>query len=313
MREQEPTVSVVIPAYNAAGFIEKTLDTVRAQTYTDHEVVVIDDGSSDKTASVAQAYLTRHGMRGMVLRQDNRGIAAARNAGMRASAGTYVALLDHDDLWYPEKLAAVVAEFGRHPDADLVCHDEKITREGSVVRVSRRRRPAGSIYESLLFDGNILSPSASTFRREHALTLGGFDERAEYLTVEDYDFWMRFSLAYEIRFLGRVLGEYVLVERAASRRIVFHHEALEGMLRQHLDLYLRSHTEGTARVRVRRRLARVHRSAARQLIGYGEAFRDQRAYVFRMLKTYPFEFRNVAVALLWMATLLRRPFLAVRS
>jgi glycosyltransferase involved in cell wall biosynthesis len=305
-------VSVVIPAFNAAGFIETTLDTVRSQTYADHETVVVDDGSSDRTTPVAQAYFTRHGMRGTVLRQDNRGIAAARNAGMRASAGAYVALLDHDDLWYPEKLFEVMAEFQRYPEVDLVCHEENITRDGTVVRVSHRRRPAGNLYESLLFDGNILSPSASTFRRDRALALGGFDERAEYLTVEDYDFWMRFSLSCEIRFLNSILGEYVLVERAASRRIVFHHEALEGMLRQHLDGYRGSNEEWTTGVRVRRRLARVYRSAARQLIGHGEAVHDQRAYVFRMLKTYPFELRNVAVALLWVATVLRRPFLVGR-
>jgi glycosyltransferase involved in cell wall biosynthesis len=313
VRDQDPTVSVVIPAYNAASFIESTLDTVRAQTYADHETVIVDDGSTDRTTSVVQAYFTRHGMRGTVVRQDNQGIAAARNAGMRAAAGAYVALLDHDDLWYPEKLAAVVAEFDQHPEADLVCHDENITRDGALVRVSHRRRPAGNFYESLLFDGNILSPSATTYRRDRALSLGGFDERIEYLTVEDYDFWMRFSLEYEIRFLDRTLGEYVLVERAASRRIVFHHEALEGMLRQHLDAYLRANEERAARLRVRRRLARVYRSAARQLIGYGEAIPDQRAYVFRMLRTFPFELRNIAVALLWMATLLQRPFRPVRS
>lgn len=300
------TVSVVIPAYNAAAFIERTLDSVRAQTLAASETVVVDDGSSDSTSDVARAYFAREGMPGRVVRQDNQGIAAARNTGMRAAAGEYVALLDHDDLWHPGKLAAVMAEFERHPQTDLICHDENITRDGAVLHVSRRRMPTGDLYEALLFTGNMLSPSATVFRRDRALAIGGFDERAEYLTVEDYEFWMRFSRQFQIRFLDRVLGEYVLVERAASRRIVFHHAALEHMLRNHLDAYLQGHPGLAPRLKARRRLARVYRSAARQLIGYGEAPADQRTLIGRMLRTYPFEPRNLAVALLWIVHSRRR-------
>ena len=298
-------VSVVIPAYNAAAFIAQTLDSVRTQTFTEHETIVVDDGSTDRTSDVVEEYFTRHGVRGRVVRQENRGIAAARNAGMREATGTYVALLDHDDLWYPEKLDAVMAEFEDHPGADLVCHNENITRDGRIVRVSRRRLQRGNAYEALLFGGNMLSPSATTLRREAALALGGFDERMEYLTVEDYDFWMRFSRERQIRFLDRVLGEYVLVERAASRRIVFHHDALERMLRDHLSAYSRTHSGLHAQLRVRRRLAQVYRSAARQLISHREGAKDQQMLVGRMLRTYPLEPRNVAVAFLWMAGVLR--------
>lgn len=306
-------VSIVIPAYNAAGFISRTLDTVRAQTFAEHETIVVDDGSTDGTDGVVQAYLTRHAMVGRVVRQENRGIAAARNAGMRASNGTYVSLLDHDDLWYPDKLAAVMAVFERHLDTDLVCHDENITREGRVVRVSRRRLPRGNLYEALLFGGNLLSPSATTVRRDAALALGGFDERPEYLTVEDYDFWLRFSREHRIQFLDRVLGEYVLVDQAASRRIVFHHIALERMLRRHLNVYSSTHDGLLARVRARRRLAQVHRSALRQLIAYKEGAGDQQRLVGRMLRTYPFEVRNIAVALLWVLAAVRRSGEAART
>jgi glycosyltransferase involved in cell wall biosynthesis len=303
---QAPLVSVVIPAYNASSFIGRTLDSVRAQTVAGHETIVVDDGSSDDTAEVARAYFSRHDMRGRVIQQNNGGIAAARNTGIRAAAGTYVALLDHDDLWYPEKLAVVMAEFARHPEVDLICHDENMTRDGQIVRVSRRRLPRGNLYEALLFGGNILSPSATTFRRDMALALGGFDERAEYITVEDYDFWMRVGRERHVRFVDRVLGEYVMVERAASRRIVAHHLALEGMVGDHLRAYLRSNRGLGARIRARRRLAQVYRSALRQLMLYGENVHDQQAFVGRMLRTYPLEPRNIAVALIWTAGSLRR-------
>ena len=304
-------VSVVIPAYNAATFICRTLDSVRAQTFTDAETIVVDDGSTDGTADMAQAYFSRHAMCGRVVRQENRGVSAARNAGIRSATGAYVALLDSDDLWYPEKLAEVMAEFMRRPDADLICHDENMTRDGRLVCVLRRRLPRGKVYETLLFGGNLLSPSATTVRRQAALAIGGFDERAEYQTVEDYDFWMRFSREWSIRFLHRVLGEYVLHEQSASRRVVYHHVALERMLGDHLTVYFRSRPDLITRLRARRRMAQVYRSAARQLISYREAVADQRAYVWRMLLANPFEWRNMAVALIWVGVALRRAFVPV--
>lgn len=300
------TVSVVIPAYNAARFIERTLETVRAQTLQPSEIVVIDDGSVDGTFETVRGYFDRHRVNGRVLRQENLGMAAARNAGMRAADGLYIALLDSDDLWYPEKLSAVMNEFRRHPDVDLVCHDENVSKEGRVVGVSRRRRPRGTLYDALLFGGNLLSPSAAVVRRETALALGGFDERREYVSVEDYDFWMRFSRVGEIRFLPRVLGEYVLREDSASRRIVFHFTALEGMLREHLQAYVDANSGLAGRLRVRRRLSQVYRSAARQLMTHGESSDDQRMFVTRMLRTYPLAPLNVAVALMWVVRSLRQ-------
>jgi len=300
-------ISVVIPAYNAEGVLERTLDSVRSQTFDGYETIVVDDGSTDGTGAVAEAYFSRNRMRARVVRQSNRGVAAARNAGMRAAAGTHIALLDADDLWYPDKLSAVMMEFDRHPDADLICHDENVTRDGRVVRTSRRRLPHGSPYDALLLGGNMLSPSATVMRREEALALGGFDERADYQTVEDYDFWLRFSRQRKIHLLNRVLGDYVLHDRSASRRIVRHHVALECMLHSHLKLYRLSHSGLVAGWRARRRLAQVYRSAARQLIAHREDARDQQAFVARMLKAYPFEPRNVAVALLWFVGMLLRP------
>jgi GT2 family glycosyltransferase len=215
--------------------------------------------------------------------------------------------LDSDDLWRQDKLAATLAAFERYPDTDLVCHNERVILDGRVVRVTRRRASPGRVHETLLFEGNLLSPSAVIVRREAALDAGGFDERPEYLTVEDYDFWLRFSRAGCIRFLDEVLGDFVLRENSASRRIVFHHEALETMLRAHLDAYLAEHPGLLTRLRARRRLARVYRSAARQLIAHREDAHGQHAFVARMLRTYPFEVRNVAVACLWVTGMLRRP------
>ena len=113
-----PPVSVVVPTYNSPALLRATLDSVFAQTFADFELVVIDDGSTDDTpamlASIADPRLR-------VVRQANAGIGHARNRGIDESRGTYVALLDHDDLWHPEKLATQVAFLREHPDCAGCC------------------------------------------------------------------------------------------------------------------------------------------------------------------------------------------------
>jgi len=294
-----PVVSVVIPAYNAAPFIEKTLDSVRAQTYRDYEIVVVDDGSSDGTHSAVEDYLRRHSMPGRCVRQENKKIAGARNTGMRAARGTHIALLDHDDLWYPEKLSIVMAVFGRRPDTDLVCHGENVSRDGAIVHVRRYGPWTPRMYERLLFGGNDLSPSASVFKREKALAIGGFRENPEFNTVEDYDFWMRLSRVAVFHFIDAILGEYQLVERAASRRIEYHHGNLESLLRDHFASLLGKTPPLWARIRMRRRLSAVYRSALGEFMAHREGPEKQRDYALRMLRTFPFDPKNLAKAALW--------------
>lgn len=296
------TVSVVIPAYNAADFIERTLESVFAQTYRSYEVVVVDDGSSDGTHAVVERWLARRGVYGRCIRQPNAKIAAARNTGMRAARGEFIALLDHDDLWTPRKLEIVMAEFERHRDADLVCHNERITRGGETVSITRNGPWVEDMYEKLLFKGNALSPSATVVRKDKALAIGGFREDPEFNTVEDYDFWMRLSQHARFRFLDSVLGEYTLVDRAASRRIEYHHGNTLTMLRDHFRRRFGENPGLAAALRIRKRLATVYRSTVGQLMHHRESPALQRAYVWRMISTFPFDPRNLARAITWMAS-----------
>ncbi|MCX5783023.1 MAG: glycosyltransferase, partial [Elusimicrobia bacterium] len=260
-----PLISVVIPAYNSANFISKTLDSVRAQTFNDYEVVVVDDGSSDETRAVVEKYFALNKMPGRCVRQSNKKIAAARNAGINLARGKFIALLDHDDIWYPQKLEKVVDAFNRHADADLVCHDVDMIRNGKFYKVIRCGY-SGDIYKNLIFRGNALTPSSSVFRRDKALAIGCFRESPEINTVEDYDFWIRFSKTARFFFLQEALSEYHVVESGASKNIDYHINNTERVVSQHMKEFAGENPSWFLRLMMRRRMSVVYRSAALELL-----------------------------------------------
>jgi glycosyltransferase involved in cell wall biosynthesis len=296
-----PKVSVVIPAYNAAAFIEATLATVAAQTFRDFEVLVVDDGSKDDTAGVVDRFLKKHGLAGQAIKQANKKIAGARNTGWRAARGEWIAFLDHDDTWYPNKLSRTIEEIAAHPDAGLVCHWENIVEKGKILRVCENGPWTEGMYERLLFKGNALSPSCVTVKKEMLEKVGGFREDEKFNTVEDYDLWMRLSQACRFHFWGEILGDYLFEERGASRRIVYHHGNLEHLLRDHFARRFGPTPGLRDRLRMSRRLSSVYRSALGLLSTYGEAPEEQRRYAALMLRACPWDPKNLAKAALWAA------------
>ena len=253
--KKTPLVSVVIPAYNAEYFIEKTLDSVIAQTYTDYEIVVVDDGSSDNTKKVVEEYFSMNKVCGQCIRQPNKKIAGARNTGIRAAQGLWIALLDHDDLWHKEKLEKVMSVLNRRPDIDLLCHNEHICKNGVVVSVTQNYRKGYTKFEELLFKGNSLSPSAVVLRKNLFEIAGGFDEDPDLNTVEDYDFWLRASRVGKITYINAILGSYVLTKSAASNNILYHHGNLENLLNKHLTNYRQGYKGLFGKFRASQRLA----------------------------------------------------------
>ncbi len=179
-----PTVSVIIPTYNRAWALNRAIDSVLAQEFHDFEIIVVDDGSSDNTWRILQSYPQIS-----VVRQTQRGVSAARNAGLAWAAGGLIAFLDSDDLWLPEKLSAQVAFFDAHPEA-LICQTEEIwIRNGRFVNPRKRHKKySGMIFEKCL-ELCIVSPSAVMMRRSLFDEIGAFDETL--LVCEDYDLWLR--------------------------------------------------------------------------------------------------------------------------
>ncbi len=190
--KKNPQVSVIIPTYNRGWTIREAVDSVLIQDYKDFELIVVDDGSTDNTPEVLDAYC------GVikVFRQENKGVSAARNRGIAEASGRFIAFLDSDDLWFPQKLSRQVEFFNTTPDA-LICQTEEIwIRNGVRVNPKKRhKKPSGMIFEPSLALC-LVSPSAVMIRRSLLEVVGNFDETLP--ACEDYDLWLRISCRFPV-------------------------------------------------------------------------------------------------------------------
>src|SRR5579872_3523283 len=192
---QSATVSVIIPAYDSERYVADAVRSVLAQTYRPYEIIVVDDGSTDGTARALEAF----GGEIRYLHQDNRGEPAARNTGMRAATGEYIAFLDSDDLWLPQKLELQMAYFAVHPACAFVYSDMSTFDENGVMDASVKVRfnitfPSGNIFRAL-FRETLFGSGSVVFRRTCLEKVGYFDE--DFLVGSDYEMWLRIALHYE--------------------------------------------------------------------------------------------------------------------
>jgi glycosyltransferase involved in cell wall biosynthesis len=187
---EQPLVSIVIPAYMAAGRIRETLDSALAQTYPNIEVILVNDGSPD-TPALEEAIRGYH-TRLIYIRQENRGPSGARNTAIRAARGKYVACLDSDDVYLPEHLSRQVAMLERD-GLTLTYSDSQIFRNGVPAGRAFEREPQHPpvTFEKLLNEECCVMTSAVVASRQAMIDAGLFDER--FRRCEDFDLWLRMS------------------------------------------------------------------------------------------------------------------------
>lgn len=255
-------VSVVVPAYNAAQTIGRALESIAAQTLRPAEVIVVDDGSVDATADAAAAMQAALGeTRLRVIRQENKGAGAARNRAVHEASQPYLAFLDADDEWLPEKLARSMQVL-RDGGYLLVAHDYlDATPDGDVhVDCRRRFKEMPDPYTSLYLKGYIPSISVVT-RRDAVIAAGGFDETLR--NAQDFDLWLKL--------LADPGARFTLFGEALAR---YHH--VDGSIMSHTDRRIACCREIALRylpalkargvyplAKLWRRLAVVHGEAAR--------------------------------------------------
>ena len=193
-------VSVIIPTFNRAEKVCRAICSVIDQTYTDFEIIVVDDGSLDGTPSYLAQF--KDNVR-LITHSMNLGVSAARNSGIKVSRSQLIALLDSDDYWMPEKLDAQVRFFRKNPEA-VACQTQEIwMRKGMRVNPGKRHnKPSGYIFERSL-KLCLVSPSAVMLKRSVLNEVGLFDEG--FPVCEDYDLWLRISYRYPIHLINRHL------------------------------------------------------------------------------------------------------------
>jgi len=212
--KKQPLTSVVIPAYNAEPFLERTLRSALRQTHSNLEVIVVDDGSTDKTRAIAEAVAATDD-RVRIISVPNGGVAKARNIGIAEANGEFVAFLDADDLWHPTKielqLAAMSRRIGDYQPVAVYTFSRTIDTEDRVTGSGNRVVLSGYSFARHLYAKPVGNGSSILVRREAAIAAGGFDPTWAARGIggcEDLDFELRIAAKYAITSIGLYLVGY---------------------------------------------------------------------------------------------------------
>ncbi len=198
-----PLVSVVLPTYNRAHSIFRAIDSVLKQTFTNFELIVVDDGSSDQTKSIINAF--NDPRLSYIQHKHNKGVSAARNTGIKLSKGKWIAFQDSDDEWYPQKLEKKLAAAEKLDGkiAVIYCAYHKVyPRKRYVIPDYKEKKKEGDLYQELLM-GNFIGTPTIFVPRECFNRVGMFD--ADFTTFEDWDIWLRLARHYKFQFIAEPL------------------------------------------------------------------------------------------------------------
>jgi len=193
------TVSVIIPTYNRASLLERALRSVFSQSQPPDEVIVVDDGSTDETPRLVPENFTH----ACYVRQENRGVSAARNAGIAVAAGEWLAFLDSDDQWLPRKLEKQLRALTGSPQFKICHTDETWIRRGRRVNPMKKHAKQGGLIFARCLPLCVISPSSVLIHKSIFKELGTFDESLP--VCEDYDMWLRICAHHPVLYLTEQL------------------------------------------------------------------------------------------------------------
>jgi glycosyltransferase involved in cell wall biosynthesis len=299
-----------MPVLNGEKYIDESIESIRAQTYRDFELIVVDDGSTDRTQEHIQRFAGTMNLR-CIRHAERQGIARSVNEGIRASAGEFIAFLDHDDTWFPDFLETQVAYLDQHPGVGMVHSDFQTTDaagnvlEASVAAWSGRPRPSGHVFPALFNDSFIVANSV-LIRKECLDRLGGFDES---LRFGDYHLWLRLARHYKIDYVGRVLTTYRQHNAQSTQNVPVTRPDQESVGIQSIRKILESYPEVRHELgdrTVNRRLASLYFDLGYSWFEAG-AFRNARICLAKAIRLWPSNCRYLAV---YGAALMPNPIVA---
>jgi glycosyltransferase involved in cell wall biosynthesis len=272
-----PLVSAIIPAYNCAAYIGSSVKSVLTQTYPRVECIVVDDGSTDGTGSLIEE---EFGPSVTLIRQSNRGVSAARNAGAKAARGAYLAFLDADDLWLPEKIEKQVALFEKAPSVAYVYsafffvdEDLTVTGVGEIPPPQDALRNAATLTSPSINLAQTGMVRSAVFQE-----LGGFDETLS--TSADLDFVLRATTAFE----SKGLPEPVAMYRHSESQMSQDPALMESDMKRVLEKFYGSPRGSEFRHLKRRAYANLHSVLAAMYLRRGEYAGGARALAIALLQ-----------------------------
>ncbi|MDE2028884.1 MAG: glycosyltransferase, partial [Candidatus Omnitrophica bacterium] len=207
-----PCVSIIIITFNYGRFIKDALDSVLDQSFSDYEVIVVDDGSTDNTALIIEKHRRFLGEKLRYFYKENQGVAAARNYGILEARGRYIAFLDADDIWERMTLEKLVAAMEKNPDCGMAYGNVEFYDKDLQMTIGRRFQPGvfpipyeGKCFDRLYTHGNFIHTSSCILRRSIFDLVGLFDRR--FKCGEDLDMWIRVSTIIAVKYLDDVLAK----------------------------------------------------------------------------------------------------------
>ena len=271
---KNPTVSVIIPTYNQAKFIDKAIESVLQQTYQDFEIIIINDGSKDNTEEIVKNY-SDFRIR-YICHKKNLGLSEARNTGIRASRGKYIALLDSDDEFLPEKLDMQVELLRNEPsDVGVVCAwSFNIDKNGHYISKRYLPRKGGYIFEDLL-SANYMSVPALLIRRECFEKVGLFDSSLN--GQEDWDMWIRIAKYYKFSLIKTLLAKRRIHPNRISYDLERKNVTANRIIKKYMgELKVRQSIHSSHYLYIGFRFCRMGKT------------RDGRRYLLKAILLYPF-------------------------
>lgn len=237
MLDEKPKVSVIIPTYNRANLVKRSIKSVLDQTYQNFELIVIDDNSLDDTVNVVNAF--KDSRIQYICHKINRGAPAARNTGINKSRGEFIAFLDDDDEWLPEKLEIQLEYLNHRPNVGLIYAGFEVVDKdkNKIHRIYPKER--GNTFPRILHSNFIGSPTAIV-RRECFESVGIFDE--SFKSSQDWDMWIRIAQKYDVDYVPNILARYNISGNRISTNMNSVISGHTQILAKYYDFY-KSHNE----------------------------------------------------------------------
>ena len=206
-------ISIITPTYNREAFLPAAIESVLAQSYKEFELIIVDDGSTDNSRELINAYADKD-PRVKYLYQENQRQSVARNYALSIAKGDFICFLDSDNYWPHDKLEKSLKAFEQHPEADIVYGDcITIDEQGNELHRNNMRRYSGNIAALLLKD-NFVSMNTTMTRRKCFNEMGGMSGKRR--VADDYDLWLKFSARYRFQYIPEFLAYYRVMENQIS-------------------------------------------------------------------------------------------------